>query len=98
MAVTVGVIQMVFGLILSVFNHVYFGNYMSIYAEFIPQLIFILSLFGYMVSMIIIKWSTDWSIVRPNGTNALGQACYISAPNLITSIILCSLYYNISYD
>ncbi len=47
MAVTVGVVQMSFGLCLSVCNHVYNRDYLSIVGEFIPQLIFLMALFGY---------------------------------------------------
>ena len=50
MSVSLGVTQMVFGIILSLCNHVYFGDRVSAYFEFVPRMIFILSVFGYMVS------------------------------------------------
>lgn len=34
----------------------YFNNYLSIYCEFIPQLIFLLFLFFYMVVLMFMKW------------------------------------------
>lgn len=40
---------MVFGLFLSLANMIYFGDTLSIVCEFIPQLIFIMCFFGYMV-------------------------------------------------
>ncbi len=51
-AVSLGVVQMTFGIILSAFNHVYFDDYLSIYTEFVPQMLFMMSLFGYMILMV----------------------------------------------
>ncbi|XP_006887216.1 PREDICTED: V-type proton ATPase 116 kDa subunit a isoform 4 [Elephantulus edwardii] len=56
MSVILGIVQMVFGVVLSLFNHVYFRNTLSIAVQFIPEMIFILCLFGYLVFMIIFKW------------------------------------------
>ncbi|XP_030070579.1 V-type proton ATPase 116 kDa subunit a 4 [Microcaecilia unicolor] len=56
MSVIMGISQMVFGVILSLFNHVYFKKTINIVLEFIPQMIFIICLFGYLVFMIIFKW------------------------------------------
>ncbi|XP_020853781.1 V-type proton ATPase 116 kDa subunit a 4 [Phascolarctos cinereus] len=56
MSVILGIIQMVFGVILSLFNHVYFRKTINIVLQFIPEMIFILCLFGYLVFMIIFKW------------------------------------------
>jgi len=41
MAIIFGVMHMTFGIILSCFNHVFFKNYVSVYNEFIPQMIFL---------------------------------------------------------
>ncbi|KAM8815558.1 V-type proton ATPase 116 kDa subunit a 4 isoform 2-T7 [Rhynchonycteris naso] len=56
MSVILGIVQMTFGVILSLFNHIYFRKTLSILLEFIPEMIFILCLFGYLVFMIIFKW------------------------------------------
>ncbi|KAG8523367.1 V-type proton ATPase 116 kDa subunit a isoform 4, partial [Galemys pyrenaicus] len=56
MSVILGIVQMVFGVILSLFNHVYFRKILNILLQFIPEMIFILCLFGYLVFMIIYKW------------------------------------------
>jgi V-type H+-transporting ATPase subunit a len=61
MSIILGVTQMVLGIILSAFNGVYFGHYIDIFVEFIPQLLFMLCLFGYMVFLIIYKWSVPYS-------------------------------------
>ncbi|XP_003791634.1 V-type proton ATPase 116 kDa subunit a [Otolemur garnettii] len=56
MSVILGIVQMVFGVILSLFNHIYFRKTVNIILQFIPEMIFILCLFGYLVFMIIFKW------------------------------------------
>ncbi|KAL6033177.1 hypothetical protein STEG23_031796 [Scotinomys teguina] len=56
MSVILGIVQMTFGVILSLFNHIYFRRTLNIILQFIPEMIFMLSLFGYLVFMIIFKW------------------------------------------
>ncbi|XP_012977719.1 V-type proton ATPase 116 kDa subunit a isoform X1 [Mesocricetus auratus] len=56
MSVILGIIQMTFGVILSLFNHIYFRRTLNIILQFVPEMIFMLSLFGYLVFMIIFKW------------------------------------------
>ncbi|XP_036036914.1 V-type proton ATPase 116 kDa subunit a isoform X1 [Onychomys torridus] len=56
MSVILGIIQMTFGVILGLFNHIYFRRTLNIILQFIPEMIFMLSLFGYLVFMIIFKW------------------------------------------
>uniref|UniRef100_A0A674N0G9 V-type proton ATPase subunit a n=1 Tax=Takifugu rubripes TaxID=31033 RepID=A0A674N0G9_TAKRU len=50
MSVIIGVIHMTFGVCLSFFN------YVSIFFVLIPELIFMLCLFGYLVFMVVFKW------------------------------------------
>ncbi|XP_032954708.1 V-type proton ATPase 116 kDa subunit a 4 isoform X2 [Rhinolophus ferrumequinum] len=56
MSVILGIVQMAFGVILSLFNHIYFRKTLNIILQFIPEMIFMLCLFGYLVFMIIFKW------------------------------------------
>ncbi|XP_024067354.1 V-type proton ATPase 116 kDa subunit a [Terrapene carolina triunguis] len=56
MSVVMGITQMVFGVTLSLFNHIYFKKTINIVLQFIPEMIFILCLFGYLVFMVIFKW------------------------------------------
>jgi V-type H+-transporting ATPase subunit a len=61
MSVSLGVVQMSFGVIISLFNKMHFGDTLGVFTEFIPQILFMLCLFGYMIFLIIFKWSIDWS-------------------------------------
>ncbi|XP_050977589.1 V-type proton ATPase 116 kDa subunit a 2 isoform X3 [Labeo rohita] len=56
MSVIIGVIHMSFGVVLSVFNHLHFRQKFKIYLLFLPELLFLLCLFGYLVFMIFYKW------------------------------------------
>nr|XP_045016764.1 V-type proton ATPase 116 kDa subunit a isoform X2 [Jaculus jaculus] len=56
MSVILGIVQMVFGVILSLFNHIHFRRSLNIILQFVPEMIFMLCLFGYLVFMIIFKW------------------------------------------
>jgi V-type H+-transporting ATPase subunit a len=75
MSVILGVLQMTGGIILRGMNAVYFKSSIDFFFEFIPQLIFMLALFGYMIIMIFIKWNIDWT----DQTNM--------APSIITQLM-----------
>lgn len=53
-----GVAHMNLGIIMSLFNQVYFRDSLSTYCEFIPQMIFLNALFGYLCLLIVVKWVT----------------------------------------
>ena len=60
MSVILGVSQMVFGIILKATNDLHFKEPLDFYCEFIPQMIFMNFIFGYMCWLILFKWSTCW--------------------------------------
>ncbi len=50
LSIILGVLHMLFGVILSYGNHKYFSKPLNIVTEFIPQIIFLTCMFGYLVS------------------------------------------------
>ncbi|KAL4243901.1 V-type proton ATPase subunit a [Abortiporus biennis] len=60
MSIVLGVIHMTFALCLQVPNHIRFKRFTDIYTNFIPQMLFLQSIFGYLVLCILYKWSIDW--------------------------------------
>ncbi|KAM4122094.1 hypothetical protein ACB094_01G055900 [Castanea mollissima] len=58
MSILLGVAQMNLGIILSYFNAKFYGDDINIWYQFVPQLIFLNSLFGYLSLLIIVKWCT----------------------------------------
>ncbi len=61
LSVILGVLQMGLGVCMKAANASYFGNKMDLVFEFIPQIILLFVLFGYMDWMIIAKWTTDFT-------------------------------------
>merc|ERR1712131_10413 len=74
-AVCLGISQMFFGLCLSLANHRYFKSTLNIVCEWIPQMIFLNSIFVYLVFTIVLKW-LSWT--------AKDSSC---APSLLINLI-----------
>uniref|UniRef100_A0A667WG01 V-type proton ATPase subunit a n=1 Tax=Myripristis murdjan TaxID=586833 RepID=A0A667WG01_9TELE len=69
MSVIIGVIHMTFGVCLSFFNYKHFGQMSSVFLVLIPELFFMLCLFGYLVFMVFFKWiayTPDQSKIAPS--------------------------------
>lgn len=58
LSVIFGVLQMTFGIIMKGLNAVYFKRWLEFGVEFIPQIIILWALFGWMDILIIGKWAT----------------------------------------
>ncbi|KAK9728053.1 H(+)-transporting V0 sector ATPase subunit a [Basidiobolus ranarum] len=61
MSVILGVLQMSMGIVLTIYNHVHFRHWYAIWAEFIPQILFMECIFGYLCICIIYKWLINWT-------------------------------------
>ena len=76
LAVILGVIHMIFGIGLKAVNTLHFGRKIDFYFEFIPQMTFMVLLFGYMDFLIIFKWLKEFLPTQVN-----------SAPSIISTMI-----------
>ena len=59
-AIVVGVVQMVAGVCCKLMNTLYFKDSLTLYFVYIPEMVFINSIFGYLVILILTKWTTNW--------------------------------------
>ncbi len=59
-AVIIGVLHMTLGILLKAVNNIYFGHRLELFHEFIPQILLLWCIFGYMDILIIIKWVTSY--------------------------------------
>jgi V-type H+-transporting ATPase subunit a len=70
MSVVLGVVHMTFALCLQLPNHIRFKRPLDIWANFLPSMLFLQSIFGYLVVCILYKWSVDWE-KSPTGPPSL---------------------------
>eukprot|EP01106_Pelomyxa_sp_JSP_P000422 TRINITY_DN1059_c0_g2_i2.p1 TRINITY_DN1059_c0_g2~~TRINITY_DN1059_c0_g2_i2.p1 ORF type:complete len:635 (-),score=177.56 TRINITY_DN1059_c0_g2_i2:48-1952(-) len=57
LAVILGVTQMMVGIFVSLLNNLHWRKWLNIIFEFIPQVVWMMSLFGYLVILIFVKWT-----------------------------------------
>lgn len=62
MAIIIGVAQMTLGVFLKALNAMHFRSWLDFCFEWIPQIIFLMCTFGYMVALIFIKWATPYGV------------------------------------
>ncbi|CAM6126766.1 unnamed protein product [Calypogeia fissa] len=58
MSILLGVTQMNLGIMISFLNARFFRNSLDVWYQFIPQILFLNALFGYLSCLIVIKWIT----------------------------------------
>ena len=58
MSILLGVTQMMVGIFMSLLNQLKDNDWLSVYCEFIPQVVFLGGLFGYLSFLIVLKWIT----------------------------------------
>ncbi|CAN6686062.1 unnamed protein product [Malus baccata var. baccata] len=56
MSIIIGVVQMNLGIMISYFNARFFRSNLNVWFQFVPQMIFLNSLFGYLCILIVMKW------------------------------------------
>jgi V-type H+-transporting ATPase subunit a len=80
MSVILGITQMMFGLLLRFSNAIHFRNKLDLFFECIPMFTFATCLFGYMMFMIVYKWTIDW-------TGPQGMGGGYGPPSIIVNLI-----------
>ena len=60
LSVILGVSQMVLGIVLKGLNHIYWGEICDFIFSVIPEIVLMLSLFGYMNFLVFVKWNTNY--------------------------------------
>ena len=63
-SVILGVAQMSLGVFMKAFNSLKFRRHIDFFFEFLPQIILLWVLFGFMDLMIIIKWNTNYNEIE----------------------------------
>lgn len=88
MAIVFGVTQMMFGIFCSAVNYIKFKKWIDLMHVFLPQILFLTSIFGYMVILILVKWSTDFncrdSYTPPDLNDPMSTNC---APSILNTFI-----------
>jgi len=102
LSVLFGVTQMLLGISLKFSNCFFFRNWIDLFCEAIPQLVFLVSMFGYMDFLIMYKWVNDTeakpSIINTMIEMALGSPAkhtmwesQESWQNFFMTLIMCAV-------
>jgi len=75
LAVILGVAHMTCGILLKGANSLFKRNYIDFFCEFVPQLLLMWVLFGYMDVLIVLKWLKDFTHIESR------------APSIVTAMI-----------
>lgn len=85
-SVIIAVVHMTLGVFIKATNTIYFCKMMDFFFEFVPQLIFLVLLFGYMDFLIVLKWTVDWGLYAAD------------SPSVITTMINLPLKLGVTQD
>lgn len=86
-----GVCQMLFGVVMSLRNYRYFNDKLSVITQFIPQIIFMTFMFGYLALLMFIKW------IKYSQENQLPWTSEC-APSIMITFINMVLFKDVEYD
>ncbi|CAG9559514.1 unnamed protein product [Danaus chrysippus] len=91
-SIIIGVFHMLFGVCLSLWNHLYFKRRISVYVEFIPQILFLTLLFFYMVLLMFIKWTSYGPTPGHFGDETYVKTSGFCAPSILITFINMMLF------
>jgi len=90
-SVIIAIIHMVVGVVIKLFNSLYFRRKLETIFEFIPQILFLGLLFGYMDFLIIFKWLKPWNCKIDYVNNAMdcnnGASVDYGPPSIISTMM-----------
>lgn len=81
-AVIFGISQMILGVVLKFMNTVYHKNWVDFWCEAVPQMVFMLTFFGWMIVLIVVKWLINWDERMAGNVKGL-----CNPPSLINTLI-----------
>ncbi|KAL5283513.1 unc-32.2 family protein [Megaselia abdita] len=84
MSIIFGIVHMSFGLFMNASNMINFKRYSSLILEFIPQFLFLILIFGYMVFLMIFKWVVYTAQPENDNDTYLKPGC---APSVLIEFI-----------
>ncbi|CAB0036676.1 unnamed protein product [Trichogramma brassicae] len=85
LSIIFGVVHMIFGVSVSVVNIIHFKRYSSLIFEYLPQLLFLVLLFAYMVALMFMKWI----LYSAQNTGNFSEGC---APSILITFINMMLF------